>query len=450
MNQTHRKQYCLPIAYAVISLAILINGCSNNNPLLERTSLGERLLIKTNDSQQKSDGIKNFAKGDYRQAIADFQTSLKNDPNDPESRIYLNNSLAIIKVGDRQKLQKIAVVVPIGTNLNVAQEILRGVAQVQTEAATSNTPIAIEIYNDDNKTEFAKQIATKTTRDPQIVAVIGSNASDPSVAAAPIYQQAGLVMVSPTSMTKELSGIGSYIFRTVPPSQVLATTLANQIVRIDRKHKLAICSDSSAGDNVSFRDDLLAEVARAGGEIASVSCDVSAADFNATSIINKVADSGADALFISSHIDRLPQAFQLAEENRGRLALFSSPTLNTFQTLQQGYAIAGLTLVTPWQPNPNAEAGFFVDRARRLWGGQVSWRTAMSFDAGMAIFTGLQQSDGTRSGLQQAFQRVGFSAVGASSPVTFLPTGDRALQPTIVRVQQRNGKWVFAMPQLPQ
>ena len=450
MNQTHRKHYSLPIAYAVISLAILINSCSNNNRLFDRASLGERLLIKTNDSQQKSDGIRNFAKGDYHQAISDFQTALKNEPNDPESRIYLNNSLAIIKVGDRQKLRKIAVVVPIGTNLNVAQEILRGVAQVQTEIGSSNQPIAIEIYNDDNKSELAKQIATKTTQDPQILAVIGSNASDPSLAAAPIYQQAGLVMISPTSMTKELSGIGSYIFRTVPPSQALATTLANQIVRIDRKHKLAICFDSSATDNVSFRDDLLMEFARVGGEIASVSCDVSAADFDANSIANKVASSGADALFISSHIDRLPQAFQLAEENRGRLALFSSPTLNTFQTLEQGHSIDGLTLVTPWQPNPNDEVGSFGDRARRLWGGQVSWRTAMSFDAGMAIVTGLQQSDGTRSGLQQTLQRVGFSAVGASGTVTFLPTGDRALQPTIVRVQQRNGKWVFAMPQLPQ
>jgi branched-chain amino acid transport system substrate-binding protein len=128
------------------------------------------------------------------------------------------------------------------------------------------------------------------------------------------------------------------------------------------------------------------------------------------------------------------------------LPLYSSPTLHTYQTLEQGPAIAGLTLVTPWQYPQTAEPDTFADRARRLWGGQVSWRTAMSYDAAIAISTGLQQSDGTRQGLQQALQRSNFSAVGASGTVKFLSTGDRQSQPAIVSVQQLDGKWVFATP----
>jgi len=450
-----RKSSFPPIVYFAVALFIAYGGHQlwkyfQPLSLADRSSLGEKLLIKTVDSQDKSEGIKNFAKGDYTQAISHFQASLRKQPNDPETKIYLTNSLAIEKVGDIKKLKKIAVVVPIGSNLNVAQELLRGFAQVQEETARQGgikgSPIAIEIYNDENKAELAKQIASKTTSDPQVLAVIGSNASDPSLAAAPIYQQAGLVMVSPSSMTRDLSGIGSYIFRTVPSSKALATTLAQQIIQVDRKHKLAICSDSSAVDNVSFKDDLMTEFARMGGEVASITCDISATDFNPTIIIDKVINSGADALFISSHIDRLPQAFQLAQANRGRLTLFSSPTLNTFQTLQQGNAIAGLTLVTPWQNPLNVPSGSFADRARQLWGGQVSWRTAMSFDAAVAIVTGLQQSDGTRQGLQEALHNPQFNANGASGMVKFLPTGDRELPPTITQVQQRNGKWVFGIP----
>jgi branched-chain amino acid transport system substrate-binding protein len=435
------------IVLVAIGLSILFGGCDRRPSLDDRASIGERLLIKTNDSQEKSNGISAFKAGNYQQASVLFQAALTDRPNDPETRIYLNNSLAIVRVGDLQKVKKIAVVVPIGSNTNVAQEMLRGVAQGQSETNTqSNNPIAIEIYNDDNQAEIAKQIARKTIDDRQIFAVIGSNASDPSLAAAPIYQQAGLVMMTPTSMTKDLSGIGNYIFRTVPNTQTLAATLAQQIVRVDRRQKIAICFDRGASDNVSFRDDLIAEIARAGGEIASVNCDVSSSNFNATEIVGKVASSGADALFISAHIDRLPQAFQLAEANRGRLPLYSSPTLHTYQTLEQGPAIAGLTLVTPWQYPQTAEPDTFADRARRLWGGQVSWRTAMSYDAAIAISTGLQQSDGTRQGLQQALQRSNFSAVGASGTVKFLSTGDRQSQPAIVSVQQLDGKWVFATP----
>jgi branched-chain amino acid transport system substrate-binding protein len=444
-------KYVVSIAVVTIGLSIVVACCDRQATLVDRTSSGERLLVKTNDSQDKSDGISAFARGEYQRASVLFQSALTDRPNDPETRIYLNNSLAILQIGKIERVRKIAIAVPIGSNINVAQEILRGVAQAQTEVnRQNNNPIAIEIYNDDNQAEIAKQIARKTIADRQILAVIGSNASDASLAAAPIYQQAGLVAITPTSMTKELSNIGNYIYRTVPTSQALAATLAQQIVRVDRQQKLAICFDRGASDNVSFRDDLIAEVARAGGEIANVNCDIAASNFNATDLMGKVTSSGANALFISAHIDRLPQAFQLAQANRGRLPLYSSPTLHTYQTLEQGHAIAGLTLVTPWQPPQTVEPNTFADRARRLWGGQVSWRTAMSYDAAIAIATGLQQSAGTRQELQQAFRRSNFSAVGASGTVKFLPTGDRQFPPAIVSVRQRDGKWLFVTPRSPQ
>jgi branched-chain amino acid transport system substrate-binding protein len=438
----------IAISLLIIGVSLLVGYHTRQPTLVDRLSLGEKLLVKTNDSQRKSDGISLFGQGDYPGAITLFRAALTDRPNDPEARIYLSNTLALARAGDRNKVKKIAVVVPIGSNVNVAQEMLRGVAQAQLETNShSNDPIAIEIYNDDNQAETTTQIAQKTIADRQIFAVIGSNASDSSLAAAPIYQQAGLVMITPTSMTKELSGIGNYILRTVPTSQALAATLAQKIVRIDLKYKLAICFDRGASDNVSFRDDLIAEVARAGGEIVNITCDLSALNFNATETIGKVTRSDADALFISAHIDRLPQAFQLTEANRGRLPLYSSPTLHTYQTLEQGHEIAGLTLVTPWQPPQAAKPDTFANRALRLWGGQVSWRTAMSYDAAIAIFSGLQQSDGTRQGLQQILQRENFSAVGASGIVKFLPTGDRRLPPEIVSVRQHNGKWIFTTPQ---
>jgi branched-chain amino acid transport system substrate-binding protein len=440
-----------PFVCFSISLLILLASCGqNDSELTNRFSLGDRLLIKTSGTQAKSDGIKAFIAGNYDLAIENFQGSLKEQSNDPETRIYLNNSLAIKQIGNRQKVQKIAVVIPLGSNINVAQEILRGVAQIQQEinrqGGIKGKPIAIEIYNDDNKPEIAKQIADKVIGDRQIVATIGSNTSGASLAAAPIYQQAEVVMMTPTSMAQGLSGLGNYIFRTVPTSRSVANTLAQYIIQVDRKHKLAICFDSSAADSVSFRDDLLAAFSRLGGEIVAVPCDVSGADFDPSNMIDKAIHSGGDSLFISSHIDRLPQALQIGEANHGRLPLYSSPTLNTQETLDQGYSVIGLALATPWQPPLIVQPGSFADRAKRLWGGQVSWRTAMSFDAGSAILTGLQQSDGTRKGLQQTLHQPHFSANGASGTVKFLPAGDREIQPTVTQVQQSGDKWVFGTP----
>jgi branched-chain amino acid transport system substrate-binding protein len=421
--------------------------------LTDRHSIGERLLIKEVDSPDKRDGIESFANGDYDTASQKFQASLQVKQNDPESQIYKNNSLAIQKVGDPKKLVKIDVVVPISSNINIAQEMLRGVSQVQTEVnqrgGINGVPLILQILNDDNNPIITAAIANQVIQDAQTLAVIGSNTSDSSLAAAPIYQKSGLVMITPTSMTRDLTGIGSFIFRTAPTSKSLTSTLVQQIYTVDRHKKLAICFDSKASDSVTFKEDLIAEFARLGGEIASFTCDVGSANFSPNSAIDKAKNIGADSLFIASHIDRLPLALQVAAANNGSLPLYSSPTLNTFQTLQAGSAVAGLVLVTPWQNPLEPQSGSFADRSQQLWAGKVSWRSAMSYDAGMAIVTGLRQSNGTRQGLQQALHHPQFSAEGASDRVKFLPTGDRVFQPKIAQVRQVDGRWVFAPPQPP-
>ncbi|NJQ97654.1 MAG: ABC transporter substrate-binding protein [Hydrococcus sp. CSU_1_8] len=111
----------------------------------------------------------------------------------------------------------------MGSNLNVAKEILRGVAQAQHEinqkGGIGGKLVQVKIANDENSPEIAKQIAKELVRNKKIIAVIGHNSSDASLAAAPIYQEGELVAISPTSVARELSGIGNYIFRTTPSTR---------------------------------------------------------------------------------------------------------------------------------------------------------------------------------------------------------------------------------------
>jgi branched-chain amino acid transport system substrate-binding protein len=242
-----------PIFYLIFTIIIIWGSNQiwkfitqpHQTNLTDRHSSGERLLIKENDSAEKRSGIKSFADGNYDGAIQHFQASLKENRNDPETSIYLQNSIAIHKVSDRKKLPKIAVVVPIGTNINIAKEMLRGISEIQMDVnqhgGINGMPLEVEIFNDDNNPDVTTAVAKQAIQDPQILGTIGSNTSNASLAAAPIYQKAGLVMVTPTSMIRDLTGIGSYIFRTTPTSQSLANTLAQQIFTVDRHRKLAIC-----------------------------------------------------------------------------------------------------------------------------------------------------------------------------------------------------------------
>ncbi|MBW4487446.1 MAG: ABC transporter substrate-binding protein [Trichocoleus desertorum ATA4-8-CV12] len=408
--------------------------------LQDRISLGDNLLVEADATPEKRAGIAAFAKGDFEGAIAQFEASLQKRQNDPETLIYWNNARS------GKSALRIAVSVPIGSNLNVAQEMLRGVAQAQDEVnqngGINGVPLQVEIVNDENDPEIVKQVATELVKDQRILAVVGHNASNASLVAAPIYQQGQLVMVTPTSFANNLSGFGSYIFRATPTIRLMAEPLAEHVVATARKTNIAMCYDSQAPDNVSFKDEFVAALVAKGGKLVPTVCDFSNPTFNPATAIAQAVSSGADGLLISPHIDRLDRAIDLARANQGRLALFGSPTLYTIKTPQSGQAdVNGLVLPVPWHPTAFSNHPFATS-AKQRWGGAVNWRTAMAYDASRAIVKGLSQ-DNTRSGLQNVLRSPSFSASGAGDPVKFLPSGDRLGQAVLVQVQPSASSYDF-------
>ena len=414
----------------------LLKGKSSDTPgaIANRVSLGNQILVTSQTTAEKQAGVTAFAEGNYQAAVQHFQTSLKQNRNDPETVIYLNNATA-----SNGSSLKIAVSVPIGSNPNVAQEILRGVAQAQDQINNSGgingAKLQVEIVNDDNSPEVVRDVAKALTKDQNILAVIGHNASNASLEAAPIYQQEKLVMVTPTSQANNLSGFGSYIFRTVPNIRVMAAPLAEYAVKTAGKTNIAICYDSQAPDNISFKDEFVAALTAAGGKLVPTVCDFSTPSFNPDNAIADAVSKGAQGLMVAPHIDRIDRAISLARINRGKLPLYGNTTMYTFQTLKDGQkSVDGLVLPVPWHPATNP-GNTFPENARQRWGGIVNWRTATSFDATQAVIVGLRLSN-TREGLQQALRNPSFSTAGASEDVKFLSTGDRAGKPILVQVKQ--------------
>lgn len=405
---------------------------STSGAIATRISLGNQILVTSQTTPDKQAGVEAFKNKDYSTAIQKFQASLKQNRNDPETIIYLNNATA-----SNGSSLKIAVSVPIGSNPNVAQEILRGAAQAQDEinngGGINGAKMQVEIVNDDNSPEVVREVAKTLTKDASILAVIGHNASNASLEAAPIYQQEKLVMVTPTSFANNLSGFGSYIFRTVPNISIMAAPLAEYAVKTG-KTNIAVCYDSQAPDNISFKDEFVAALTAAGGKLVPTVCDFSLPSFNAESAIADAVSKGAQGLMLAPHIDRIDRAISLARINQGKLPLYGSTTMYTFQTLKDGQkSVDGLVLPVPWHPETNPGSTFPKNASQR-WGGVVNWRTATSFDATQAVIAGLKQSN-TREGLQQALRNPSFSTPGASEDVKFLPTGDRSGKPILVQVK---------------
>jgi branched-chain amino acid transport system substrate-binding protein len=424
----------------VLSLVLTIVIHPMSTPLAERMSFGEKILITTTTNSDKQLGAEHFSKDNFINAVSAFQRSLDKKPDDPEARIYLNNA----KVGQNSAIE-IAVGVPIGQNLDIAQEILRGVAQAQVElnrnSGIRGKLLKVKIIDDGNKPEIAKQLAKQLIQDLNISAVVGHNASDVSIAAAREYQ-GNLVMISPTSFAKgvtegEVNGSGNYIYRTVLNIEDSAKKLVHYGIKAGF-NKIVICSDFQAIDNRAYAMEYASQLTKVEGTL-DASCDLSADVGSQARIVKRAQEQGAQGLILAPYVGRMDAALKIAQANQGRLKLLGSPTLNTAQTLEKGnVAVEGMVLAVQWHVDnsPNKD---FVDRADTLWQSRthLTWRSATAYDATQSIVKALEQSDGSRTGLQSILAKTDFTVGGATGEVRFLPNGDRqGSDITLIQVQR--------------
>lgn len=404
-----------------------IQTCANKEQyiLKDRISLGEEVLLQQVKNSDKQAGVQAFEKGDCLTAITKFQAYRAANISDPEALIYLNNAQARLQGNGL----KIAVSVPIGTNPNVAQEMLRGVAQAQNEVNNSGgingKALQVVIANDDNNPSIASNIATQFVNDDSILAVVGHNASNVSIAAAQVYERGELVMMSPTSFSSKLIGSGNYVFLTAPSSSSIVEEISNYAIKKARKNNFLICIDSQARDNLSFHEEFINVIKAVGAKINPIICDVSAPNFNPEAVISQAKKNGANGMLLALYIDRIKEGLAVTRANQGQLAVFSSSTLYTDETLKAGNALAGLVIAIPWHPKVSSNHPF-AKNTMELWKARVNWRTATSYDATQAIIKGLQQSQNkTRKELQNTLHSPNFSFDGATGKIQFLPSGDR-------------------------
>lgn len=405
------------------------------NRLDWRFSQGEKIIIPQMTTFKKELAVVAFAEGNYDRAASLLSESLKIFANDPEALIYLNNAQIGLK-----KSYSIAVSVPIGSNINAAKEILRGVAQAQNKlnqkGGFDGIPLKIQIVNDDNNPKIARQVATSLSRNPKILGVIGHYASDVTLATAKIYQSNQLVMISPVSTSVELSNLSPYLFRTVPSDYIAARALAEYMLKKLDRENVAIFYNSQSNYSKSLKSEFIAAVSLGGGRVVNT-FDLSDANFSATDTFSQAIDGKAEVIMLAASNDTLDRALQVIQVNHNRLHLLGGDDVYTLKTLQiAGELAEDMVLAIPWhtKSEPNAE---FNQVSQKLWGGEVNWRTAMAYDATKALITAIKSSSQpTRIGIQKTLSDPHFIASGANNQINFLPSGDRPKQIELVKVYE--------------
>ncbi|MGL5064634.1 MAG: ABC transporter substrate-binding protein [Microcoleus sp.] len=371
-------------------------------------SQGEKMLLAGGKADaEKQAGATAFVSKNWDEAIAKYQEAAAKDPNDPESKIYLNNATAQ-KTGNPLT---IAVVVPIAGSADAAKEVLRGAALYQEQfnksPAVPGRLLEIVIVNDEAGKTVA--IAQDLVNSPSVLGVLGHGIDSSSQDAIKSYEAAGLAAISPISSSVSIDSankatlkLTKVLEKTEEMLKVYLQKLGETVAKYANKNHspaaIAIFYNSDSVYSKQLKELLVLEVPKAGGKIAKEIDIKAGATFDAKSALSEASQAGANVVFMAVSKDQVEQAIAIAQANKETpqpLALIGGSELYNPTTLVKGGdAIKDLVLAVPWRWEKDDP---FAKEASDIWKGRVSWRTATAFDATQAL-TAAISSNPTREG----------------------------------------------------
>ena len=459
------------IASAVfITASLLLTGISQMRtcPTDERKAFGVFCVVDSRISRGNSTffpeinniprdkGIQAFQQGNYQEATTLFQQAVNANRYDPEVLIYYNNSLA------RQQGSPftLAVVVSLDKNKTTPVEVLRGVAQAQDQfnrnKGLNRRLLEIVIANDSN-TKKAKEVAQELTKDSSIIGVIGHNSSEATRLALPEYEKAKLALVSPTSASIFLNN--PVFFRVVYSDESAGKKLAEYTYRNLQLKKAVVFGNPSSTYSNSIREIFTNQFENLGGEVVRKPLiDLTASKFDPEKeVTNSVYDYKAEAALLFPDADTINKAIPIAKEitkinktlktqnpPKPELKMLGGGILYKGDILANGGEnVQSLIIAVPWF-GETLQTQPFAEKSARKWGGGISWRTAISFDATQALIKTLS-NNATRDTVLRGLENVSLTASETSGyPLKFTPEREREGQSILLEI--KGGKFVEITP----
>ncbi len=191
----------------------------------------------------------------------------------------------------------------IGINLELSgRQVALGTpelegAEVALEQIGTILGRPVEFSVCDNASEVEQSVACANRFvDEGVVAVIGSGSSSKSIPAAEILQDAGIIMVSPSSTNNATTQIGDYIFRVAYNDAFQGKVLAGYATNELALKKVAVFRQQDDDYSVGLAQSFVDQFAALGGETTVVDYVANTTDFSAQ--INDIRGFEPDAIFM--------------------------------------------------------------------------------------------------------------------------------------------------------
>jgi branched-chain amino acid transport system substrate-binding protein len=321
-----------------------------------------------------------------------------------------------------------------GSSANLGVNIEQGAELAVKQYNQKNGANCVTVVKFDSQGDpaVAPGLARQLVTDKKILGIVGPPFSGESEAADPIFNDAGIPLITPSATRPSLSTHGWKVFhRAVANDAAQGPGAANYIKNVLKAQKVFVADDQSAY-GAGLADVVKQKLGSAVVGTDKTAADGKQTDFSAT--VQKIVASGATAFFYGGYYQNAGLLRkQLSDAGwKGTLVAGDGTNDPGFAKAAGNAAAAGSIVTCPCSPSSKA-SGSFVTDYKAAWNTDPGTYSDVAYDAMNIFLQGLDAGNTTPDKMQSYVSAVNYT--GVANTYKFTSTGE--LDPSKIKV------WAF-------
>jgi branched-chain amino acid transport system substrate-binding protein len=302
--------------------------------------------------------------------------------------------------------------------------------------------VRVIVEDDQGKPEEAQTVVTKLITKDQVIAVLGEVASSRTMAAAPVAQQSGIPLISPSSTNPKVTETGDFIFRVcfIDPFQGLV--MAKFAATTLKLKNVAVLRDIKNDYSVGLADVFVENFKKLGGSIvANESYSEGDTDFSAQ--LTSIKSKNPQAVFLPGYYTEVGLVVRQAKKLGLTIPFMGGDGWDSPKLVEiGGEAVNGSYYSNHFSvADPNPAIQKFVTDYRTRFGETPDALAGLGFDAAGVLLDGIKRANSTDGTKIRDAIAATKDYPGVTGRIT-LDKDRNAVKPAVV-LQVKDGKLVY-------
>jgi branched-chain amino acid transport system substrate-binding protein len=252
--------------------------------------------------------------------------------------------------------------------------------------------VRVVVEDDQGRAEEAATVVQKLINADRVIAVLGEVASSRSLAAAPLCQEAGVPMITPSSTNPRVTQVGDRIFRMCFLDDFQGLVMARFTAENLKLKRVAILKDVRSDYSVGLAGFFTDEFTKLGGKVL-IEQSFSAGDQDFRAQLTAIKAKNPEAIVMPIYYTEAGLIARQARELGITVPMIGSDGWESGQLIEiGGEALNGCYYSNHWaldQPNPALQA--FLEKYKAKYNSEPDAIGGLAYDAAGVLFHALEQ-----------------------------------------------------------